>query len=157
MKNRKYTETQFVDAVKNSFSIAEVLRALNLAYAGGSYKTFYATVKILNLDISHFKGKGYLKNKKNIWIFKIPLENILVFNSTYTNTSSLRRRLIKENIFKNECSKCKIINWEGQKLSLHLDHVDGNNTNNLIENLRLLCPNCHSLTATYCGRNKKKK
>lgn len=139
MKRRKYSETEFICAVTNSYSIAEVLNKLGLAHAGGSYKTFYATVRMLKLDISHFKGKGHLKNKSNYWVPKIALEKILVFNSSYSNTSKLKMKLIKANIFKDICSICKIDTWQGEKLSLHLDHIDGNNTNNLIENLGLVC------------------
>lgn len=55
----------------------------------------------------------------------------------------------------NKCSCCHISNWQGKPLSLHLDHIDGNSDNNYPSNLRLLCPNCHSQTETFSGRNKK--
>ncbi len=58
---------------------------------------------------------------------------------------------------KYECKLCKINNWLGKNLSLHLDHIDGNNSNNDLKNLRFLCPNCHSQTDTYCGKNNKIK
>lgn len=158
MSKRKYSDQQFIDAVKDSFSIRNVFKLLGLVPTGGSYKLFYVRVKKLNLNISHFTGQAYLKNKthnhdnKN----KIPLDQILIKDSSYTNTSFLRKRLIKENLLENKCSRCTSHMWQGELLSLHLDHIDGNNTNNEISNLRLLCPNCHSLTPTYCGRNKRK-
>ena len=52
---------------------------------------------------------------------------------------------------------CGILTWQNKKLSLHLDHINGTNNDHRLKNLRLLCPNCHSLTPTYCGKNKKKK
>lgn len=156
MRKRKYTDEEFIKAVQANFSIAGVLQTLNLAPAGGSYKLFHARVKKFNLDTSHFTGQGHLKGRKHNWNIKIPLTEILVQNSTYTTSSTLRKRLIKEKVLENVCSRCGISEWQSETLSLHLDHIDGNNTNNEISNLRLLCPNCHSLTATYCGRNKKK-
>jgi hypothetical protein len=155
-RRRKYTDQDFANAVKNNFSIRAVLEELNVVPTGGSYKLFTQRVKKLNLDTSHFTGQGHLKGKTHNWSLKFPIEQILVKDSTYLNTSFLRKRLIKENLLSDECSRCKIKDWQGEPLSLHLDHIDGDNTNNQIDNLRLLCPNCHSQTPTYCGRNKKK-
>lgn len=153
---RKYTDKQFADAVQNNFSVRNVLKTLGLAPAGGSYKTFYANVKRLQLDISHFTGQGFLKGKSHDWAPKISLDEILITDSNYTNTSHLRKRLVREGILSDKCSRCNLSQWQGEKIILHLDHIDGDNTNNQISNLRLLCPNCHSLTPTYCGRNKNK-
>lgn len=83
------------------------------------------------------------------------MKDILVENSTYTNTSSLRGRLIKEGLKENKCELCNIENWCGKPLSFHLDHINGDNMDNRIENLRILCPNCHSQTDTYCSNNMK--
>lgn len=156
MTKRKYTDEQFIDAVKKNFSVRNALKTLGVVPAGGSYKLFHQRVKKLNINTSHFTGQGHLKGKTHNWSPKIPLEEVLVKDSEYQSTSKIGKRLIKEGIFINACSRCGINEWQGEKLSLHLDHIDGDNTNNLIENLRLLCPNCHSLTPTYCGRNKGK-
>lgn len=156
MSKRKYTDQQFIDAVKNNLSIAGVLKELGLAEAGGSYKLFHARVKKLNISTTHFTGQAHLKDKHHSWNYKIPTEQILIENSAYTASSTLRKRLIKEELLSDKCSICFITEWCGEKLSLHLDHINGNNTDNRIDNLRLLCPNCHSLTSTYCGKNKGK-
>lgn len=152
---KSFTDDQFIEAVKISFSKAQVLKNLSLVPAGANYKMVNLMLKKLNLDTSHFTGQAHLKGKTHNWSEKIELSDILVNGSVYSS-HKLKLRLIKDNILVNECSKCKIIEWQGEKLSLHLDHINGVNDDNRIENLRLLCPNCHSQTDTYCGKNKKK-
>jgi Zn finger protein HypA/HybF involved in hydrogenase expression len=155
MTKRKYSDQDFVEAVKNNISIRGVLESLGLATAGGSYKLFHKRVKTLNLSLSHFTGQGHLKGKTHDWNPKFPLEEVLVENSNYS-IASLRKRLIKEKLLENKCNRCGLSEWMEEKLSLHLDHINGYNTDNRLENLRFLCPNCHSQTPTYCGRNKGK-
>lgn len=149
-----YSEQQLRDAVKNNFSIRQVLKTLGLKEAGGNYATIKNKIKEFNIDNSHFTGRGHLKGKTHNWKKSIPLEKILVEYSNY-QSHKLKLRLIKEKIMENKCLKCKTSTWEGETLSLHLDHINGTKTDNRIENLQLLCPNCHSLTSTYCGKNKK--
>lgn len=85
---------------------------------------------------------------------RMALSEILIKESTYANTHRLKLRLFEEGIFEERCSECGCGNmWNNIPLSLQLDHIDGDNTNNEIENLRILCPNCHSQTKTYAGRN----
>lgn len=156
MSTRKYTDQEFIDAVVKSFSIREVLKTLGLAPTGGSYKLFHNRIKQLNINTSHFTGKAYLKGKIHHGHIKTPLNLVLVKESSFLNSGHLKKRLIKECILENHCSRCKLLFWQGEQLSLHLDHIDGDHCNNEITNLRLLCPNCHSLTDTYCGKNKKK-
>lgn len=152
----KFSDEEFVTTVKTSLSIREVLNKLGVVTAGGNYKVFYQRVKRLNLDISHFTGQAHLKYKTHNWAIKQPIEEILIKNSTYTSSYSLKNRLLKEQLIINQCSFCFITSWNDKPLSLHLDHIDGNHSNNEIINLRLLCPNCHSQTETYCGKNKGK-
>ena len=64
------------------------------------------------------------------------------------------KRLLKEKIFKNECNVCCISEWNNKKISMQLDHINGDSSNHKKENLRFLCPNCHSQTDTFCGKNK---
>jgi 5-methylcytosine-specific restriction endonuclease McrA len=82
-----------------------------------------------------------------------PLSEILVAGARTTDTHRLKRRLIEEGIFEARCTGCGLDRWLEGPIPLQLDHIDGDRTNNLLENLRLLCPNCHALTDTYCGRN----
>lgn len=86
---------------------------------------------------------------------KIPLSEILVENSTYGNYL-LKKRLVDELNWEYKCSRCGINEWLGEKLTLELDHINGNNTDNRIENLTFLCLHCHSLTPTFRSKNKAK-
>ena len=82
------------------------------------------------------------------------MEEILVENSSYTNRTRLKERLIKEKLLEYKCSICQNNGiWLNKELTLQLDHINGINNDNRIENLRFLCPNCHSQTDTYSGKN----
>ena len=84
----------------------------------------------------------------------IPLSYIFEGHHPKAQTSGLRRRILREGILQNKCSICGIEEWMGRPIVCELDHVNGNRHDHRLENLRLLCPNCHSQTDTYCGRNK---
>ena len=83
-----------------------------------------------------------------------PLEEILVKDSKYTNMTCLKQRALRAKLIDYKCAICGINEWLGKKIILQLDHINGDNRDNRIENLRLLCPNCHSQTETYCGKNR---
>lgn len=84
-----------------------------------------------------------------------PLEEILVENSTYTNRWRLKIRLLRANLIDNICYKCGLEpKWNGEPLSLQIDHINGKSNDNRLCNLRMLCPNCHSQTPNFAGRNK---
>lgn len=152
-RKRTYTEEEFIEAVKNSLSIRRVLITLGLTPFGGNYLLVKRRIKSLNLNASHFTGQGHLKDKTHNWTTRIPLSNILINNSTYLWTSCLRKRLIREGILNKICSSCAIKEWLGHPMPLELDHINGKRTDNRLENLRLLCPNCHALTPTHAGKN----
>ena len=147
-----WNDDEFIEAVKSSKTISDVLRIFGIPVNQGYYnKVFHRDVKRLGLSTSHFVKTI---TPPTAW----PLENVLVKDSQYKGGSSgLRERLIKETILENKCSECGISEWNGKKLSLHLDHINGHNTDNRIENLRILCPNCHSQTPTYCGAKKRRE
>lgn len=85
---------------------------------------------------------------------KIPLKEILNGSHPYYQTFKLKNRLIDEGIKENKCENCGITEWLGQPMTMHLDHIDGDSHNHAYKNLRFLCPNCHSQTPTWCGKNK---
>lgn len=141
--------------VKSTDSLSYILRKYGLSPKGGNSKTLKERLAYDGIDFSHIAlGRNSNKNKSIRGCKGQPLEEILVENSNYTNSRSLKKRLIKENIVVNECSSCKIgPNWNGKPLSLQLNHKNGNSRDNRRENLRLLCPNCHSQTETFAGKN----
>lgn len=84
----------------------------------------------------------------------IPLEEILDGKHPHLPTMKVKRKLLKEGLFENKCGVCGITDWNGNPLAMELDHIDGNCHNHRLENLRMICPNCHAQTDTYCGKNK---
>jgi 5-methylcytosine-specific restriction endonuclease McrA len=84
-------------------------------------------------------------------------EEIFVENSTYPR-HRLKERIVKQNIIKYECECCGLGNvWNGKEIVLQLEHKNGKNNDNRIENLGFLCPNCHTQTKTYAAKNRKNK
>lgn len=147
MGYRKWTDEDVTKAVKESSTKAEAIRRIGLKSTNsGNYQTLDKYIKKLNLDTSHFEqerlGFTYIREYK--------LEEILIDGSPYDNTTNLKKKIIKAGLITEKCFICGITEWTGRKLSLHLDHINGKRSDNRIDNLRLLCPNCHSLTETYC-------
>ena len=150
---RKYSELQFKEAVESSTSIRQILSKLGLKEAGGNYSHVKRRIQKLNLSLAEgANGQGWSKGK--ILGPKRPVEDYLTENS-YHQSFRLRNRLITEGIKQHKCECCGITEWRGQPTPIELDHINGINTDNRLENLRILCPNCHAQTETYRGKNKK--
>jgi hypothetical protein len=147
-----YTKEELMLAVKDSVSIAEILRNLGLVPSGGNYKTIRVKLIKHNIDISHINGRNWAKGRAVPSFKKKPIDELLVANEN-RNSTHLKNRLVEENIVEYKCAICGISSWNDKYISLHLDHIDGDTFNNKLNNLRLLCPNCHSQTPTYCGKN----
>ena len=156
MENKIYklTDNKFIDLVKSSLNIAEVLFKLGYTVKGNSWG--YSQVKQrmtdLNLNGTDFRGKSALK--KGSIDKEVPTEKLLVENSRHPR-NILRRHIIKNNLLPYKCAICGCVEWQGKTLSLELDHINGINNDNRIENLRFLCPNCHSQTDTFGSKNRR--
>ncbi|NIV70095.1 MAG: hypothetical protein GWN41_08185 [Phycisphaerae bacterium] len=132
------------------------MKKLGLVEAGGNYAQIKKYLDIYKIDISHFKGKAWSKGMRGMSRPQISLEKILVKNSTY-QSYKLKKRLYTEKIKSPKCEEC---GWmkisEDGRLPLELDHINGNRKDNRLANLRILCPNCHSLKPTHRGLNRKR-
>jgi len=146
-------DEEIISVVKKSNSISDLLKNLKLKENGGNRIWILGKIKKLGLDISHFSrysSHGHHSSKK------IDLKNILVDNSTY-QSSKLKNRLISEGLKERRCECCGNISWNGEEIPLELHHINGNHFDNRIENLQILCPNCHSLITNHDMKNKDQK
>ncbi len=149
-----WTKTDLIKAVSSSGSIRQVLQKLGLREAGGNYEQIKRYIQLLKLDTTHFHGKLWNKGRKIPKEPLIPLKEILINGSTF-QSYKLKKRLFAVGLKKQSCEEC---GWAQQSLDgripLELDHINGNRHDNRLENLRVLCPNCHSLQPTHRGKNK---
>ena len=149
--SNRYTITDIIVAVRQSKSTANVCRLLGIVPRGGNYKTINIKINQLRLDTSHFTRQGWSIGMK----FPgrgVSLKEILVKNSTYTNTSRLKKRLLDAGLLKNYCYRCGRKKWYKKPIPLELHHKNGVNMDHRQRNIELLCPNCHAFTNNYRGR-----
>ena len=150
----KRNKEDFELAAKSSLSIAGMCRFLGLKPCGGNYKMMHNAIEQHDIDISHFRGKGW-----NVGLMFKPskpqnIEEILVKGSTY-QSYKLKLRLFQENLKEKRCECCGRTTWQGFDIPLEVHHINGDNKDNRIENLSILCPNCHALTDSYRGKTNK--
>jgi len=158
MKKRSYTDTELINAVKVSKSYSNVLKILGLKKAGGTQVNIRKHIVLLKCDISHFTGMLWSKGKTLLDDERLSSRKkneIFIENSKFAK-SYIRNLIKKQNLIEWKCQLCSNDgNWNDKKLNLQLDHINGISTDQRLENLRFLCPNCHSQTDTFCAKNIK--
>ncbi len=155
MSRTRWSDDQLREAVPASITMAEVLSMLGLSPTGaGNRVTVRKKIEDLGLDTSHWKGQSWVGHR-DFFPGKMSLEDILVEGSRYS-TSCLLKRLVKEGLKERRCEWCLLSEWRELPISLEIDHINGVSNDHRIENLRVLCSNCHAQTPTWRGRNNRK-
>lgn len=150
---RTYTKEDFIESWFSSESIRQVLIKLKLKPVGGNYHTIKKMAEELKLTNDHMLGQAINRGKTKINKSK-PIEEYLK-KDTHISSYHLKNKLFKAGIFNKECSICENTLWMEKPIPLELDHINGDHYDNRIENLRILCANCHAQTKNYRGKNKK--
>jgi len=144
--------------LNESSSFVEVLEKLGLCGHSGNHRTLKERIKLDNLDTDELVRKRKEKVIKIFSMQKTPLSKMMVKNSIYKMSKSFKKRMIEENVLDYCCQECgNKGDWMGKKLSLQIEHKNGDSKDHSLENLCFLCPNCHSQTETYAGRNSNMK
>ena len=143
--------------VSVSSSYKDLATRFDLSCSGGTRAALFSRLELENICCEHIK-RGLNSNSGRTFKMRgFKLEDVLVANSSY-KTGNLKVKLLKHGLLENKCKICGIgPEWNGKPLTLALDHENGINNDHRLSNIRLLCPNCHSQTPTFAGRNIKKK
>ena len=141
-------DERIIEVCKNSISMSQAASTLGI-----HYNTLKKHAERLGVFNPNQAGKGMSK-PNSFGNVGFDLNDILEGKYPQYQTFKLKNRLLKEGIFENKCSECGVREWNKKPLNMELDHIDGNRTNHRLENLRMLCPNCHSQTDTYRSKNR---
>ena len=137
---KNYTDEDIIQFSKDVKSIAGLLKLLNLRCVGGNYLTIKKRLFELNVDCSHWTGKSWNKGE------------MLKDWGSYSHPKHFRKHFLKERNY--TCESCGLKEWLNNPIPLEMHHKDGDRTNNSLDNLQCLCPNCHAQTDNFRNRNK---
>lgn len=148
-RSRRWSEDDLRAAVAECTHILDVLVALGLSpNAPTNRSRVLREIDDLVIDRSHWRSRHKSPGPRN------SLDDVMIEGSSYS-TTELGKRLVREGVKERKCEGCQLVTWVGQPIPLELDHVNGIPNDHRLENLRLLCPNCHALTPTWRGRNRR--
>lgn len=137
-------------AVKNSNNIYNVCSLVGLRPTNNNYEFIKKRIERYNIDCSHFNSS--IKSNPNKIIYED--SDIFKIHDHFLSTGVIKKRLLK-GYKENRCEICGITEWNGKPITLQVHHINGNRNDDRLENLQLLCPNCHSQTDNFCSHTKK--
>lgn len=151
---REYAIDKLIENADKCVNMLDLCHKMGIENVGGEdYKEIRQLAQELGVELKF----TYKRNVAYKVYPKLETKEILVENSPYKNATSLKERLLREGLKEYRCERCKNTEWEGVPIPLQIHHVNGVHNDNRIENIQLLCPNCHSLTDTYAGKNANKE
>ena len=157
MKIYDWSRERVEKAVRESNCYFNCLENLGIPKRGCNYRTLKNKIKLYGLNIDHFSSKYRTVNGKHSQrLAKNKSDEEIFCDSPKMKNSTIKREYIRRVLVTPRCEGCEITDWNGKPLEFQLHHIDGNSKNNKLENLKLLCPNCHSQTDNYANKKRKK-
>lgn len=151
----KWTDEELVAAVADSTSLLQVTEKLKLAKSGNTHQLVRQHIRRLDLDTSHWVCSAW-RARQGFRKIDLSLDEVLV-DPCPCKSAYVRRRVKREQVFPYRCAKCGLTGWQGEPITLQLDHINGVHSDCRRENLRWLCPNCHSQTSTWGAKQRGRR
>ena len=149
---REYAIDKLIENADKCVNMLDLCHKMGIENVGGEdYREVRCLAKELGIELVF----SFKQSKPSMKSVKLPNEMVFVKNG-HTSTTNLKKKIIREGLKEYKCEKCGITEWQGEPISLQIHHINGDHHDNRLENLQFLCPNCHSQTDTYAGKNSSR-